>query len=327
MTPPEDLPELLEPLRGRFLDSAEAGMRSARTISIVFLLVLVWAVVAALQRQVAPQDSVVVGFAALLLTVMGLLPWWDSRRERREARALSPGMLKAEAQEARFGYWIDRQKAPATVCLLVLMIVVAAGQVQVGLPASLQAGGLIKEGGYHAGEWWRLFTAPFLHGNALHLFLNMMALWYLGRRTEALSRWPHLPAVFLASMLAGGFATATFVPTVPSLGGSGGVLGLLGFLVAFELLHPALVPRPVRRRLAAGIGMAFLIGFLGYRFIDNAAHAGGLLAGACYALVAFPRSRSARRPVVLWIDRIVGGLSLAVLSASSLFTVWRLIGS
>ncbi|MCS5539359.1 MAG: rhomboid family intramembrane serine protease, partial [Roseibacillus sp.] len=92
----------------------------------------------------------------------------------------------------------------------------------------------------------------------------------------------------------------------------------LGFLLVFETLHPRLVPHPTRRRLFAALVLTFLVGFVGYHFIDNYAHGGGLVAGMLYAAIVFPRSRSARRPRANWMDLLFGGGSLVVLSAAAL---------
>lgn len=324
--PPEAVPELLEPLRKRFAEVAEADRVHARRNVWIFGVVLAWGVAAALGRGVAPLESQSVGLAGLLLLIFGLIPLYEAWKTGRSAMELDAISLGVEEQEARFDYWLHRQRMPVTIALLILMGLAGATQVWIGLDASVGAAGLVKAS-YHAGEWWRLLTAPFLHGNPLHWILNAAALWYLGRRAESLARWPHLALVFLLAMVAGGIATAKFLPGAPSIGASGGVLGVLGMLMAFEWLHRKLVPRSARRRLAAGVLMTFAIGFVGYRFVDNAAHAGGLLAGILYGLIVFPRSHSMRRPRPMKIDLVVGGVALIVLTASSLLAVRLMLAS
>jgi membrane associated rhomboid family serine protease len=184
--------------------------------------------------------------------------------------------------------------------------------------------GLIKDR-YAAGEWWRLFTAPLLHGNGVHFLMNAAALAYLGKRLEVFARWPHLPLSFLFSACIGGAASASFI-AAPSVGASGGLMGWLGFLLVFETLHTELVPRRARRRLAAGVLLTALIGLVGYRYIDNAAHAGGLVAGMAYAAIVFPKSSSGRRPRSTSTDRIAGSVALAAIGASAGFAVMRIIG-
>ena len=229
--------------------------------------------------------------------------------------ALDEQRLAGEEQEARFERWLRGERSWCMWVLVVLLAVGGAVQVWVGLDVSVAAAGLDKER-YRGGEFYRLLTAPFLHGHPLHWALNAAGLWYLGRRVEVLAGWPHLALVFLISILAGGVATAQFMPNQSSVGASGGLLGLLGFLIFFETLHSRLVPRPSRRRLGAALIITFVIGFFGYRFIDNWAHGGGLVAGMFYGLIVFPKSRSARRPRANRMDRFFGGLGLLVLAAS-----------
>jgi membrane associated rhomboid family serine protease len=100
-------------------------------------------------------------------------------------------------------------------------------------------------------------------------------------------------------------------------------MGWLGFLLVFETLHGRLVPRQARRRLAAGVLLTALIGLVGYRFLDNAAHAGGLVAGMLYAAMVFPASSSPVRPRSTITDRVAGAAALAVLTAAALFAAWQ----
>jgi membrane associated rhomboid family serine protease len=96
------------------------------------------------------------------------------------------------------------------------------------------------------------------------------------------------------------------------VGISGAVCGLLGFLLVFETLHRPLVPSPARRRMFGILVSLIVIGFVGFRFIDNAAHCGGLLTGAAYAAIVFPKSAALSRPHILKQDRLMGGASVAL---------------
>ncbi|MGL4401941.1 MAG: hypothetical protein ACRCXD_18935, partial [Luteolibacter sp.] len=75
---------------------------------------------------------------------------------------------------------------------------------------------------------------------------------------------------------------------------------------------------------AAGVVLTAVIGLIGYRFIDNAAHAGGLLAGMIYAAIVFPASASPERPRSNLIDRVTGSAALGVLGATTLFAAWKI---
>ena len=323
MVPPEAVPALLEALRKRFVDSADIDWFEARRSSLVFGGLLLWAVYATYSRGLPLAASQNAGLAALLLLILGLIPLYEAWKARRSAWALTEQSLQEEAREARFEHWMDGQSLRVTYGLLVLLLMVGVAQIWVGpVSDAVDAAGLRKQEGDAS---WRYFTAPFLHGNLLHFGLNASGLWYLGRRSEALMGWPHLLLGFLVAMIAGGVATEAFVPGTSSIGASGGLLGVLGMLLAFELLHPRLVPNSARRRLVAGVLATFAIGLVGYQFIDNAAHAGGLAAGIIYSLIVFPKSRSARRPKANRTDRVVGGLAGVVLTASALWAFWQMV--
>lgn len=267
--------------------------------------------------------SMSMGIALLMFLIFAFIPWYQATKRVAELGRWNAEDLAGVVPLIRFETWLEWQKAPVTRILLGLMILVGAAQLLPG--DSLAAAGLLKDR-YHSGEWWRLFTAPFLHGHPLHFMMNAAALVYLGKRIEVFARWPHVPLVFLFAACVGGEASARFLHA-PSVGASGGLMGWLGFLLIFESLHGRLVPRKARKRLAAGILLTGLIGLIGYRFIDNAAHIGGLLAGMLYALIVFPKSTSPMRPVSTITDKIAGGGALALLTLAALFAVARMVGA
>ena len=260
------------------------------------------------------------GLALLLFVIFAFIPWYQARKRGKQLGQWTEAGIAEAAPTIRFETWLERQKAPFTKIFLGLIAIV--GLVQLLPSDGLAAAGLVKERYLH-GEWWRLLTAPFLHGNIVHFLMNASGLLYLGKRLEVFARWPHLPLVFLFAAVIGGEASARFV-AAPSVGASGGLMGWLGFLLVFETLHESLVPRRARRRLAAGVALTAFIGLIGYRYIDNAAHAGGLAAGMLYALIVFPPSSSPHRPRSTVADRIAGSTALAVLVAAATLAAWRI---
>ena len=68
------------------------------------------------------------------------------------------------------------------------------------------------------------------------------------------------------------------------------------------------------------------MGIIGYRFIDNAAHLGGLLAGMLYGVIVFPASESIHRPRILWIDRVAALAAGVVLAGGFVLTLVKLSG-
>lgn len=272
-------------------------------------------------RTVATSMSV--GITLLMFLIFAFIPWYQARKRLREFEQWTAEDVTTVVPALRFETWLHAQKAPVTRLLLVLIGLVGLAQLLPG--DSLHAAGLVKPA-YHQGQWWRLLTAPFLHGHPLHFLMNAAALVYLGKRVEVFARWPHVPLVFLFSACIGGELSARFIAAT-SVGASGGLMGLLGFLLVFESLHSRLVPRSARRRLLAGVLLTALIGLVGYRFIDNAAHAGGLLAGMFYAIVVFPKSASSYRPNTTIIDRVAGFGALVLLVLAALFAVWRIVSA
>lgn len=281
--------------------------------------------------------SIYSGLALLMFVIFAFIPWYQARKRKKQLGRWNEASISEIAPTLRFETWLSRQKAPLTRIILGLMVMVALTQLlslvrTAGFGAVFSplhewegtiAAGLVKDR-YFGGEWWRLFTAPFLHGNVVHFLMNAAALLYLGKRLEVFARWPHLVLVFLFSASVGGEASARFV-AAPTVGASGGLMGWLGFLMVFETLHKGLVPRRARRRLAAGVALTALIGLIGYRYIDNAAHAGGLIAGMLYAVIVFPPSSSPHRPRSTVTDRVAGGMALAFLAVTALFAVTRIM--
>jgi membrane associated rhomboid family serine protease len=224
----------------------------------------------------------------------------------------------------RFEIWLERQKAPFTWLFIGLIGVVGLAQFLPGNAS--KAAGLLASA--YPKEWWRLFTAPFLHGNPIHFAMNAAAMLYLGKRLEVFARWPHLPLVFLFSACVGGQVSIPHLPAdIPGVGASGGLMGWLGFLLVFETLHSRLVPKSARRRLLGAVFLTALIGLLGYHFIDNYAHAGGLAAGMLYAAIVFPKSSSVYRPQMTKTDLVVGAIALALSVFCAAFTLWKISGA
>lgn len=311
---PEEVPELAKSLNRRRALLARDDSEAAKRGLLVFGAALAYCIFSAHTRGgidaiLASQN---VGITAILFLIFGVRPWWEGRQGQKETENFSGNSLKDEIPEARFELWLSTQQARTTIILCGLIIAVFVVQF---FTKGIADAALDKS--RYPIEKWRLFTGPFLHGNILHLGMNLSALWYLGRRVEILARWPHLALVFLLSIIGGGSATLAWIKA-PSVGISGAVCGLLGFLLVFEFLHQQLVPKPARQRMLGILFSLIVIGFFGFALIDNAAHFGGLVTGIIYAAIVFPKSSSPERPAILGQDRALGIGALAFIFLSGI---------
>ena len=131
-----------------------------------------------------------------------------------------------------------------------------------------------------AGEYWRLFTANFLHIGFLHVAFNGYALYVLGQEAEAIYGSTRFLVIFLLASLSG--AIASFALTYGlSAGASTGIFGLIGTLIAFFVRNREVFGSLGRTRLN---NLLFVAAFnviygLSVPAIDNWGHAGGLAAG------------------------------------------------
>ena len=142
------------------------------------------------------------------------------------------------------------------------------------------------------GEYWRLFSVTLLHGGFLHLIFNMYALFIVGPIVEALYGRALFVLIYLLSAATGSVASYLFFAT-PSVGASGAIFGLFGVLLTSTYVHKPALGRQARGltgqiALLIGLNLALGFGLGGLARIDNAAHVGGLVAGAWLGFVIVP---------------------------------------
>jgi len=144
--------------------------------------------------------------------------------------------------------------------------------------------------GLAEGQWWRLVSPMLLHFGVLHLAMNGMWYWELGKRIE-LRQGPWLLAglTLLFSLVSN---LAQHYTSGPSLfGGLSGVLyGLLGHVWLYQWLAPNPhfnLPKGVLVMMLIWLVICLtgVVGQLGFGQIANAAHVGGLLIGCLTGLL------------------------------------------
>ncbi len=154
------------------------------------------------------------------------------------------------------------------------------------------------------GQYWRLISPVFLHGNILHILFNMLWLWLLGKMCEMRMR----PSRYLLLMLIVGIISNTcqYLMSGPFfLGYSGVITGLAGYIWVRQKKAPwEGYPLPKSTLLFLLIfifGMAalgvldFVLQKNGVKFIPmrlaNTAHIAGFITGSLLAFVPYFHKR------------------------------------
>lgn len=150
-----------------------------------------------------------------------------------------------------------------------------------------------------------LVSSLFLHGGFVHLLGNLIYLWVFGGAVEEVLGHGRYLLLYLACGAVGSLSHAFLFPTstVPSIGASGSIAGILGaFLVLLPhgrivtlfplVVYWAMAEIPAVLFLPIWFGMQFFNGYLSLQAARNAvevagiawwAHVGGFLFGALLA--------------------------------------------
>lgn len=140
-----------------------------------------------------------------------------------------------------------------------------------------------------SGELWRLLTPAFLHFTIFHVLFNCLWLWDLGRRLEYFQGKLHFSIFFVVTAIAANLAEYAWSGVVTFGGMSGFIYALVGFIAVRQRFdkHPLINVPPALIGFMLFWLVLCMTGAVDY-FIDgsvaNAAHLGGLIAGAAYAL-------------------------------------------
>lgn len=226
-----------------------------------------------------------------------------------------PGLQPAHtsAQRARPGFLAQAKHSPLTLLVLALTLLVALltwGGDNYDAVRWLSFVDFHIDGQYiyfgsfaqviDSGQWWRLLTPMLLHFGLLHLAMNSLWYWELGRRIEA--RQGALMLLLLTLWFGLAANVAQYVYGGPALfGGLSGVLyGLLGHCWLFQWLAPNAAYRLPRGVLVSMliwllICMTGVFELLQFGAIANAAHVGGLIAGCLTGLLGGLLARRLQR--------------------------------
>ncbi len=150
---------------------------------------------------------------------------------------------------------------------------------------------LVRDGGLYgpfvsAGQWWRIGSSAFLHAGWLHIATNMFALYQVGTFVELLYGRTRMAIIYAIAIIGSGIAVLWFSYDAPTVGASGAIFGLFGALTAGGL-RLGKTGRDLVQQSAGIIILNLILGFTVFRFVSNAAHIGGLLAGLIFGFALF----------------------------------------
>jgi membrane associated rhomboid family serine protease len=191
------------------------------------------------------------------------------------------------------------RSAPAVIVLILLNAVAFLFEISVGDlndPEVLhRVGALEPYAVVVQGEYWRLFTALFLHGGFTHLLFNLFALYILGPALERSIGTIRFALCYLISGLASSagvvsLAVIGFVQVGQLVGASGCIMGIVGAWAGFLVRHRH-VPQARQRLANIGLIVVIQIAFdLSTPQVSMAAHICGLVAGFFLGLILAPRA-------------------------------------
>lgn len=215
----------------------------------------------------------------------------------------------------------DPRSAPGTYFLVAVNVAVYLWMVHSGVSWSLPDREQLLRFGANSthlvleGQWYRMFTATFVHIGLLHIATNMWCLWNLGLLGEPLLGPFGLVAVYVLTGVAGNLLSnavniASAIAThnasildIPGAGASGAVFGIAGILIVLLSNRKLPIPWAELKRLRTSvirfavinliIGGSTLVLNSPIR-IDNSAHIGGFLSGLALGPALVPRMTAGR---------------------------------
>jgi membrane associated rhomboid family serine protease len=253
----------------------------------------------------APDDLVVAGAYAterkgfehsLVILAMGL-PCWLVRFEADYRLMIEPAHAAEAARQLRAfdresAHWPPKPVMPEptapldlTTPLLWALLTVVVFWGEAWQPQWIKFGALEAESLWRRHEWWRPFTALFLHADSAHLVANALSgIFVFASVIAQLGRWRGWSSLLGAAVL-GNIAAVLIHGAEPyrSIGASAAVFAGLGLLTGCALRRMSTLSRRHRWRamaspVAAGLAILGLHGVGGAQ-VDVAAHVTGFAAG------------------------------------------------
>ena len=181
-----------------------------------------------------------------------------------------------------------------TLLIITLVVCFALQQIDIAYFGGAHLQYLVlSNAGLRHGYVWQLLTFQFLHDGILHLFGNLICLWFFGRFVEERLGRAHFVALYFLSGLAGGLLQSLLAWIFPYhfLGGVvGASSGVMALIAAFALMEPEspillFFVLPVRAKYLLYIEAAIALFFTivpSDPMIAHGAHLGGIMFAVAY---------------------------------------------
>jgi membrane associated rhomboid family serine protease len=141
-----------------------------------------------------------------------------------------------QRQLVRGRFVLSRHPRLFTYALIVINVIVFLVEAYLSRSFSISEQVLYQLGGEvsQVGDYWRIFTALFLHANILQISLNMLSLFFVGTLGEVFYGKLRYLLIYLSSGIFSGILSYFLYPAGTLLiGASGGIFGVFGALGAF----------------------------------------------------------------------------------------------
>ena len=137
------------------------------------------------------------------------------------------------------------------------------------------------------GEWYRLVTYLFLHGDIWHLGNNMLILYCLGNALEHyVGKVPYVTIYFFSGILVALGSVVYNTGSPVCVGASGAVFGVTGAMAWLVIRNKGRLEGFSGPRMVMFVLMSVYTGFVD-QGVDNAAHIAGLVAGFLLAILLY----------------------------------------
>ncbi len=211
---------------------------------------------------------------------------------------------------------------PATTALTAINVAVFAWMViSGGAMMGFSGPDLIRAGGNFgpltlSGEYWRLVTTGFVHGNLMHIAFNMWCLWSLGQLSEKLFGSWITVAVYLLTGVGGAMLSIFWNPNHLEIGASGAIFGIAGAILSGIKFGNVSISSWQKRSITSS-----LIFFAGFNLfiglapgIDNMCHIGGFISGLVFGIPLATANASGKKSFE-WMTILLAALVLAGLGS------------